>query len=240
LPLKYAFEGDNTLVLTGFTRDVVSFVHKKESDEHDDLLAGLRAENLDGLLKQGRITGENQVRQKEFYDDFLRFWVEYFQKYGTPPTLQKVTRVEDGETFVIYKPTQETIWDAMTRVLIADVLIDDERNYIGRTQTSSQWGEPGAKELYQLRMCHAILPARTLFASSSGFIGLGPKEIDDGDQICSIFGNETLFLLRPKGENEWTFVGECYVHGLMDSQIYDLEPGDGRTFQERIQTYRVV
>jgi len=240
LPLKYAFEGDNTLVLTGFTRDVVSFVHKKESDEHDDLLAALRAENLDDLLKQGRLTSKNQIQQWEFYNNFLRCWVDYLKENGTPPTLQIVTLVKDKRTFLIYKPTQESIWDALIRVRIADVLIDDDRNYIGRTQNSSQWEKPGAKELFQLRMCHAILPGRTLFASSSGFIGLGPKEVKDGDRICSIFGNETLFLLRPKGENEWTFVGECYVHGLMDSQIYDIEPREGRTFKECIRKYHVV
>ena len=53
-------------------------------------------------------------------------------------------------------------------------------------------------------------------ASEIGFMMLGPEEAQTGDVVYIIPGNETPFLLRPKMDGGFTFVGECYIHGMMD------------------------
>jgi hypothetical protein len=45
-------------------------------------------------------------------------------------------------------------------------------------------------------------------------------------------GGSVLYILRPRG-NEYEFIGECYVHGLMDGEALqgvNLEKGDFESF----------
>lgn len=50
--------------------------------------------------------------------------------------------------------------------------------------------------------------------------GLGPPKCDKGDLVCILFGCSVPVILRmsPKNEDKYTFVGECYVHGMMDGE----------------------
>ena len=53
-------------------------------------------------------------------------------------------------------------------------------------------------------------------------LGLAPPSAEKGDIICVLFGCSVPVLLRPsttKGrEDEFTFIGECYLHGMMDGE----------------------
>jgi hypothetical protein len=41
-----------------------------------------------------------------------------------------------------------------------------------------------------------------------------------GDVICVLFGGRTPFLLRPMLEPHcYTFLGECFVRGIMDGEV---------------------
>jgi hypothetical protein len=79
--------------------------------------------------------------------------------------------------------------------------------------------------------------ARKLFVSKKGYVGLAPLGARVGDMICNLFGGQTPFVLRrAKGADEvredcaasfggsgslYFFVGESYVHGLMDGEAYE-------------------
>ena len=50
----------------------------------------------------------------------------------------------------------------------------------------------------------------------------------DGDCVCILLGGDTPFILRPRdNSNEWQFIAEAYVHGIMDGQAMarTTEPG---------------
>ena len=63
-----------------------------------------------------------------------------------------------------------------------------------------------------------INTGRRYFSTENGRLGLGPPEIQKGDTVCVFYGTETVMLLRPAKSNpgEWYFVGDAFVHGLMD------------------------
>ncbi|KAF2009755.1 hypothetical protein BU24DRAFT_473958 [Aaosphaeria arxii CBS 175.79] len=86
---------------------------------------------------------------------------------------------------------------------------------------------------------------RRIFGTKSGFIGLGPESLEHGDKLFLLNGGNTPFILReytpePKRRrskriwnklkrpsaiedtrNHYTFVGDCYVHGLMDAETLE-------------------
>jgi hypothetical protein len=58
--------------------------------------------------------------------------------------------------------------------------------------------------------------------SDEGHLGFGPNFCEEGGMIFVIPGHGTPLLLRPlPGVNSFRFVGECYVHGIMDGEALE-------------------
>jgi hypothetical protein len=67
---------------------------------------------------------------------------------------------------------------------------------------------------------------RRLFKTEQGYLGLGPKDTQEGDQVWLICDARVLFVLRPaSAPNTFTLVGEAYIHDFMDGEL--LEKGCG-------------
>lgn len=62
---------------------------------------------------------------------------------------------------------------------------------------------------------------RRFVRGQGGYYALCPPAARQGDELCLLFGGQTLFCLRPSG-NGYLFVGECYVHGVMDGEALDM------------------
>jgi hypothetical protein len=58
---------------------------------------------------------------------------------------------------------------------------------------------------------------RQFFITKNHRIGLAPLHAQKGDVVCLLLGGEVPLLLREAGD-EYEFVGECYVHGLMNGE----------------------
>lgn len=54
---------------------------------------------------------------------------------------------------------------------------------------------------------------------SKSLFGLAPKEAEEGDLVCILFGCTVPVILRPiEGLGLYKLVGESYVHGVMDGE----------------------
>jgi hypothetical protein len=62
-----------------------------------------------------------------------------------------------------------------------------------------------------------------------GFLGLGPAEVEPGDVVCILSGGNLPYVVRPLSQDEFTFLGPSYVHGIMNGEAYH---GVDRTRQE--------
>jgi hypothetical protein len=84
------------------------------------------------------------------------------------------------------------------------------------------------------------------FLSAQGFIGLCPASAQAGDLLCVLAGMHGLVVLRPVVQDEsqgelaaavvaeeqqrqlkeerFTLVGEAYAYGIMDGELWQLEP----------------
>ncbi|KAL9041796.1 MAG: hypothetical protein Q9214_003983 [Letrouitia sp. 1 TL-2023] len=50
-----------------------------------------------------------------------------------------------------------------------------------------------------------------VYLTQNGYLGLGPKMMREGDEICVLYGGCVPFVLRPQG-NHHILVGDTYVH----------------------------
>ncbi|KAJ4336351.1 hypothetical protein N0V87_005502 [Didymella glomerata] len=69
---------------------------------------------------------------------------------------------------------------------------------------------------------------RSLFFTTTGFLGLGPRGLQPGDEVVIFDGDYTPFILRPQLDtnnpngNLYKIVGDCYLEGWM----YDTFPDE--------------
>lgn len=76
-----------------------------------------------------------------------------------------------------------------------------------------------------------IIEDKDMFVTNEGYVGLGHEGCAVGDAVCIFLGGEVLFLVRADVEGEqkgFKFMGECYVHGIMDGEAMD----SGRTLEQ--------
>ena len=111
----------------------------------------------------------------------------------------------------------ETIVPRFTQLSIANTAA-----YLARE--ASTRGDPLGNGLLSLRAQAATASAedyeksvssiaygRRIYMTQSGTLGLGPRMMQEGDEVCVLFGGRVPFLLRRKPDHH-LFVGESYLH----------------------------
>ncbi|KAF2093234.1 hypothetical protein NA57DRAFT_81571 [Rhizodiscina lignyota] len=66
---------------------------------------------------------------------------------------------------------------------------------------------------------------RRFFITDSGYFGLGPWILEEGDVCCVIFGAKVPFILRPLGDSKYLMIGECYLHMMHGEAITLMREG---------------
>jgi hypothetical protein len=71
---------------------------------------------------------------------------------------------------------------------------------------------------------------RRIFRTSRGYLGLGPRSMREGDLVAVLHGGRVPFVLRVLGQPEaayFALVGDCFVHDIMNKQVYELLEEEG-------------
>lgn len=59
---------------------------------------------------------------------------------------------------------------------------------------------------------------RPYIATSEKLVGLGCPGIRVGDVVVILYGCTVPYVMRPRRDGTMEFVGDCYVHGLMNGE----------------------
>ena len=113
----------------------------------------------------------------------------------------------------------------LTRVLGGTNLIAED------VKKAGEGGDAFAFSHSARTVCHT----RSFFRTAKGYYGIGPSELELKDIVVVLFGGTTPYILR-QTEQGYNFVGECYVHGLMNGEaIAMMERGEleEKTFEIR-------
>ena len=62
---------------------------------------------------------------------------------------------------------------------------------------------------------------RRLGISEKGYLGLFPLSCRKGDEIVLLSGGKTPFLVRKERNSTHILLGDCYVHGYMNGEMWD-------------------
>ena len=146
--------------------------------------------------------------------------------------------------------TGEPLEEALSRILVADVGYEDvemlaklSRNFcvnwdlINTKDKDFVTPDDKWRKQRMVRDIRAAVNCRMLFITDRGYIGLCPSGCLVNDLVCVFNGGPVLYALRKRNDDEnytqtsdFAFIGECYVHGLMDGQAWELETVEERQF----------
>lgn len=77
-----------------------------------------------------------------------------------------------------------------------------------------------------LRKMQAVARHRVFFMTEKGYIGIGPRSMRAEDLVYDFLGGDVFYVLRPaEGPVEFRLLGDAYVHGIMDGELWRLAAG---------------
>lgn len=72
-----------------------------------------------------------------------------------------------------------------------------------------------------------LIRGRKLFVTEQGYLGLGYPHVEVGDFVCILLGGNFPYVLRKEhGKNDFRFIGDCYVHGVMEGEALERSTKD--------------
>ncbi|KAL0935598.1 heterokaryon incompatibility [Colletotrichum truncatum] len=87
------------------------------------------------------------------------------------------------------------------------------------------WEDSCKSGFRQLRLIEQL--NRRFFISGKGYFGLGPPSLQAGDAVCILRSGAVAYALRKQSNDCWKYLGECYVHGIMDGEAVQEAKGQG-------------
>jgi hypothetical protein len=160
------------------------------------------------------------TKMKEFA---LTMICNTYDNYSLDPSIASETDQKS------VRPSEETTREfcELIHFLETHTTLNDWENVLKDTRHASNWLLfPSA--IINLRL------ARFCVSSIGSFI-MAPQSVRRGDVIFVLIGCDVPVVLRKQAENEYTFVGKCYAHGIMDGEaIKDMLDGKCTTKTIRI------
>ena len=113
----------------------------------------------------------------------------------------------------------EVLWQGHTRDRYTERSIFPALDKMKEAYTSACSGS----DAHMLKLINSIYIANligmVIITTHDGYLGLAPAGVNPDDIICMMLGNKYPMLLRPAGTlREYTVVGPCYIHGMMESE----------------------
>ncbi|KAJ4303168.1 hypothetical protein N0V90_002061 [Kalmusia sp. IMI 367209] len=87
-------------------------------------------------------------------------------------------------------------------------------------------GQGGAVKHETRRTVYGMMNNHNLFVTEIGLMGSGHVDTQIGDEVWVFKGGNVPFVVRPrigKGEHGYSFVGQCFVQGIMRGEIASWE-----------------
>ncbi len=81
-------------------------------------------------------------------------------------------------------------------------------------------GDPRYIEFFALI---GITKQRRFLITEKGYMGLGPRETQVGDRIVILQGHRAPVVARQATSKHWRVVGDSYIHGIMEGEVFDEE-----------------
>lgn len=126
-----------------------------------------------------------------------------------------------------HAPNRLTFWEDFGRTVLGDLIRDGEQ-WVERHATTADVHElyefmlEGGGDEEARRTVKRMAMNQTFFVTRTGLLGMGHVDTKPGEEVWVLRGGKMPFTLagRAKEEDGYDFGGKCYVHGLMNGELF--------------------
>ena len=138
---------------------------------------------------------------------------------GEDASLYHLEQIATSYTSKPYSDSKKAFWltlyadrdDAGRRLSLDDTVNERDLDVLRENSKRSQ---------LQIQRLAFLLNERTFVITRSGYFGLGQPDARHGDLICVLHTAGVPFVLRRTSGKEFRFVGDSYVHGIWEGEIF--------------------
>lgn len=116
-------------------------------------------------------------------------------------------------------PVPDEFGDYFRRLKAGQDVIVDPSSSDTKPENAQKIAPTGvAKEYYNAFVRHGL--NRRFFITSRGYLGSGPADMKDDDQVCILMGGKPPFILRDSQDHPgcYELIGHAYIHGIMHGE----------------------
>ena len=242
LQAEFRFENhDRELIVKGINADELVFVSTGYSYRRQRDLSRSVENNSQRLEYDKASRQEDEVTPGNVLNgQWLREWAAFqssTKHYFTYIARGDWTYQPEGGNDQFSRPnyllSDEALGSAYLKTLAADVFRMEVPNSNELRITDKTF--EGVQDMTRLfrDACVSRSVGRAFAVSKLGLFVLVPAEAQTGDCIAFMQGSEVPFILRPSAA-DYLFIGECYLHGLMDGELREIIGKEDRIRDLRI------
>jgi hypothetical protein len=216
LPILSILEGKKVLKVRGFVFDVVSELNRvyagrekidmdptSDAAQKKKIIDGKRAiENCIELAKGAHKFSEGQALEEAFWRTLCCDL--------TPDIPPSRAPEEYGRGYKLWRKFHDAMREDGTYDFTHEVYKNPEF-------LKNNW-------IHTSVFVNAVLKftvGRNMCVTNAGYLGRVPMGSAIEDKICILFGGCVPFVLRESGDGFFKFIGECYIHGIMDGEAME-------------------
>ena len=83
----------------------------------------------------------------------------------------------------------------------------------------------------------SLMSGNKLGVTKTGWLGVFPQKTGSGDVAVVFKGGNTPFVMREDGKGQFHIIGACYIHGIMDGELFDKDAGLYRLKEEKAMEF---
>ncbi|KAL8874530.1 MAG: hypothetical protein Q9198_006877 [Flavoplaca austrocitrina] len=135
----------------------------------------------------------------------------------------------------IYSPTGQTLDEAFLTTVLADMNVStNSRGHVAdwslmNADDHSLSADESSRRNRMNMSLKSASGCRRLCWTKAGRMGLAPAAAQVGDLLYVLWGGQMIHVVRQKEAGTFFYVGESYVHGVMDGELVTDGTGDGET-----------
>jgi len=182
------------------------------------------------LLKLHRVFSKMESSDEDRYSQHAEMLSEFSDPYPTTDIsyLEAYPRVLRPEAyqFACQNDRTCTFWESLGHAPGTRPYIVGQARDTAYTKTEILRMLPPAYMLADRTFISGFTTGRAFISTTSGYMGLGPRASEPGDEIAVFFGGRSPYVIRRLAFGKYKFIGPCIILGIMGGEALDGHPAE--------------
>jgi hypothetical protein len=225
-------------------------------------LLKLSGGKLDQVQLMGSVTSPSDSTTEEIlqqHREWRRLCLDIYIYYGSVPKWFKIMELVSApanwnfnrscyDRYIAGGTASDAYWRTLINGIYTPVGKGERRRrcqnkdhkaylkWLHELEGSTGYWKSDIADSFHLSFLEACI-GRRIFVTKKGYFGIGPAELEEGDEIYILAGGKLPLVLRPLPKSRprtFELVGDCYVHGIMDGEAVSGHGSGRESVEERV------